>query len=116
MAKLAKLSQAMRVLVADARRSGGKTPLIRVRSDAIARVGYHYGKRVLRIRFVRDNDKESKIYYFCRVKRYKFHGLLMSKSKGSYYDNYIRGKHTCPRYEDNDPDADGFPQVENPDF
>jgi len=64
--------------------------MIRVSSDAISAVGYDQETRRMRIRFTSGNS-----YDFCRVPLEIYERLMRSSSKGSFYNDHIRGRYQC---------------------
>ncbi len=64
--------------------------MIRVRSSAIQAVGYDAATQRMRIAFVQGHT-----YEFCRVPASVFEGLLGARSKGGYYNDYIRDRYQC---------------------
>ena len=64
--------------------------MIRVSSSAISAIGYDPTTMRMRIRFVQGDT-----YDFCGVPAHVFNGLLNSSSKGSYYNDHIRGRYQC---------------------
>ena len=61
-----------------------------VASSAILAIGYDESTQQMKIRF-----KQDEAYDFCRVPKHVFQGLLESNSKGTYYNDYVRGKYQC---------------------
>ena len=64
--------------------------MISVSSSALSAVGYDPSTKRMQIRF-----KQGDTYTFCRVPQHIFDGLLVSGSKGTYYDQYIRDRYQC---------------------
>lgn len=64
--------------------------MIRVSSSAISAIGYDPTTMRMRIRFVQGDT-----YDFCAVPAHVFNGFLNSSSKGSYYNDHIRGRYQC---------------------
>ena len=64
--------------------------MIPVSSSAISAIGYDQSTMRMYITF-----KQGHTYAFCRVPQHIFDGLLSSGSKGTYYDNHIRGRYQC---------------------
>lgn len=64
--------------------------MIPVSSSAIVAVGYDATTKRMKIRFV-----EGHSYDFCGVPEGIFNGLLNARSKGAYYNEYIRGRYQC---------------------
>jgi hypothetical protein len=61
-----------------------------VDSSAILEVGYEESTKQMKIKF-----KQGRVYDFCQVPKNIFQGLLESKSKGTYYNKYIRDNYQC---------------------
>ena len=64
--------------------------MIPVHSSAILAVGYDQSTMRMKIRFVYGD-----IYDFCGVPAHVFEALLNARSKGVYYNDYIRGRYQC---------------------
>ncbi|MBJ7514766.1 MAG: KTSC domain-containing protein [Stenotrophomonas sp.] len=64
--------------------------MIKVRSSAIAEIGYEPATMRMRIRFV-----EGHTYDFCRVPAHVYQGFYQSASKGRYYNENIRDRYQC---------------------
>lgn len=64
--------------------------MIRVSSDAISAIGYDAETMRMRVRFT-----SGSAYSFCRVPAHVFESFMRSASKGSYYNNHIRGRYQC---------------------
>jgi len=64
--------------------------MIRVSSSAIRAIGYDASTRRMKITFT-----EGHTYDFCGVPEIVFKGLLRANSKGSYYNDHIRGRYQC---------------------
>jgi hypothetical protein len=64
--------------------------MIAMRSSAIRAAGYDPATQCMRIAFV-----EGHSYDFCRVPSQIFDGLLRAASKGSYYNDHIKGRYQC---------------------
>lgn len=64
--------------------------MIRVRSDAISAIGYDPDTQRMRIRFVTGRS-----YDFCRVPQEVYERLMASVSKGTFYNDRIRGRYRC---------------------
>jgi hypothetical protein len=64
--------------------------MIRVASSAMDAVGYDPKSQQMQIRF-----HQGDTYTFCRVPQVIFDGLLSARSKGRYYDQYIKDRYHC---------------------
>ena len=64
--------------------------MIRVSSSAIAAIGYDPSTGRMKVQFVQGDT-----YDFCGVPEGVFNGLLNARSKGSYYNDYIRDRYQC---------------------
>lgn len=64
--------------------------MISVSSSAIAAIGYDPSTKKMRIQFV-----EGHTYDFCGVPESVYRGLLNARSKGGYYNDYIRDRYQC---------------------
>lgn len=64
--------------------------LIPVSSRAIMAVGYNPTTKQMQIKF-----KQGHVYTYCHVPESVFDGLLLSASKGRYYDIHIKDKYHC---------------------
>jgi KTSC domain len=64
--------------------------MVSVMSSALSAVGYDPATQQLYVRF-----KEGKTYTHCRVPQAVYDGLMRSISKGSYYQDRIKGKYQC---------------------
>ncbi len=64
--------------------------MIRVASSAMDAVGYDAKSQRMQIRF-----HQGDTYTFCRVPQMTFDGLLSARSKGRYYDQYIKDRYHC---------------------
>lgn len=64
--------------------------MIPVRSSAITAVGYDPNTQQMCIQFQQGHS-----YNFCHVPQYIFDGLLSAGSKGTYYNDHIRGRYQC---------------------
>lgn len=64
--------------------------MIRVSSDAISAIGYDPATGRMRIRFTSGSS-----YDFCRVPPDVHERFMRSSSKGSFYNDYIRGRYQC---------------------
>lgn len=65
--------------------------MMRVRSRAIAAVGYNPFSQRMKIRFRQGRTN----YTFCGVPPSVYQGLLSAPSKGRYYTAHIRGYYPC---------------------
>ena len=64
--------------------------MIRVRSSAIAEIGYDPSSRRMKITF-----NQGHTYGYCGVPPHIFDGLLRASSKGSYYNDFVRDRYQC---------------------
>ena len=64
--------------------------MIRVRSSANHAVGYDQSTRRMRIAFEQGDS-----YDFCGVPLHVYDGLMSASSKGTYYNDHIRGWYQC---------------------
>lgn len=64
--------------------------MVRVRSDAISAIGYDPDTQQMCIRFT-----SGKMYNFCRVPLETHERFMRSTSKGSFYNDRIRGRYSC---------------------
>lgn len=64
--------------------------MIRVSSSAISAIGYDAETMRMCIRFTSGDT-----YIFCRVPVHVYDSFMQSSSKGSYYQNRIRGRYQC---------------------
>ena len=64
--------------------------MVSVRSSAIRAVGYDPATGRMQIRFA-----EGHSYTFCGVPDSVHRSLMSAASKGSYYNNFIRGRYQC---------------------
>lgn len=64
--------------------------MIRVSSTAISAIGYDATTMRMKITFVQGHT-----YDFCKVPESVFKGFLSARSKGSYYNDYIRDRYQC---------------------
>ena len=64
--------------------------MIPIQSSAIAAAGYDAETKQMKIRFM-----QGETYDFCEVPAHVFQGLLDARSKGSYYNRYIRDRYSC---------------------
>lgn len=61
-----------------------------VNSSAISAVGYNSITQQLHIKF-----KQGRTYHFCRVPENVYSSLMSAKSKGRFYDSYIKDRYQC---------------------
>lgn len=64
--------------------------MVRVISDAISAIGYDPDTQQMRVRFT-----SGKTYDFCRVPADVHERFMRSTSKGSFYNDRIRGRYSC---------------------
>lgn len=64
--------------------------MIRVSSSAIAAIGYEPETQRMRVRFATGRS-----YDFCRVPRDVYERFMQSSSKGTFYNDRIRGRYRC---------------------
>jgi len=64
--------------------------MIKVRSEAIHSIGYDEDSMKMKIKF-----KHSRTYTFCKVPNELFERFLSSRSKGTFYQNKIKGRYNC---------------------
>lgn len=64
--------------------------MVGVISSAIQAVGYDPRQRRMKIKFT-----QGYTYDFCRVPPEIYEGLLQAKSKGVYYNHYIKDRYPC---------------------
>ena len=64
--------------------------MIRVTSDAISAIGYEPESGRMRVRFSSGSS-----YDFCRVPLAVYERFMHSISKGSFYNDHIRGRYHC---------------------
>lgn len=64
--------------------------MLHVDSDAIEAIGYEAASRRMRIRFTGGRE-----YDFCGVPVSIFQGLHDAPSKGTFYNEHIRGRYSC---------------------
>ena len=64
--------------------------MIPVISSAISAIGYDSQTRKMKITFTQGHT-----YDFCSVPASVFEGLKQSSSKGTYYNDQIKGRYEC---------------------
>lgn len=64
--------------------------MIRVSSDAISAIGYDPETQRMRVRFTSGGS-----YDFCRVPQDVHERFMRSSSKGTFYNDRIRGRYQC---------------------
>jgi KTSC domain len=64
--------------------------MVRVRSTAIAAIGYEPETQRMKITF-----QQGHTYDYCRVPSLVFEGLIRAASKGTYYNDHIKDRYLC---------------------
>lgn len=64
--------------------------MIRVSSSAISSIGYDPDTQGMRVRFTSGNT-----YNFCRVPLDVYERFMKSSSKGTFYNDRVRGRFQC---------------------